>query len=113
MKVQRILNTLRESKYASPSICGEGPETVSFQGSLLPSVWGFFRPGDPCPGLLTEAEAVRYLRLDQIGIKNPAETLRRYRKAGRLKGTQVSKRVFYQRKNLDQFLDTMTETNPR
>jgi hypothetical protein len=72
-----------------------------------------FRPGDPNPDLLTEDEAVRYLRLDLMDIKNPRETLRRYRKAGHLQGTQVSKRVFYLRKNLNRFLDTMTERNPR
>lgn len=72
-----------------------------------------FRPGDPSPDLLTESEAIRYLRLDIISIKNPGETLQRYRKEGHLKGTQVSKRVFYRRKNLDEFLDRMTEINPR
>jgi len=72
-----------------------------------------FRPGDHNPDLLTEEEAIRYLRLDEIDIKNPEETLQRYRKAGHLKGTQVSKRVFYQRKHLDAFLDKMTEINPR
>jgi len=72
-----------------------------------------FRHGDPNPDLLTEDEAIRYLRLDIIGIKNPGETLQRYRKEGHLKGTQVSKRVFYRRKNLEEFLDRMTEINPR
>ena len=62
---------------------------------------------------MTEDEAVRYLRLDLIDIKNPRETLQRYRKEGRLKGTQVSKKVFYLRKNLDLFLEAVTEDNPR
>ena len=72
-----------------------------------------FRPGDPNPDLLTEEEAIRYLRLDTIDIKNPAETLQRYRKEGHLKGTQVSKRVFYLRSELDEFLKRMTDDNPR
>lgn len=72
-----------------------------------------FQPGDSSPDLLTEDEAIRYLRLDTIALKNPHETLQRYRKAGRLKGTQVSKRVFYLRSELDAFLKAMTENKPR
>ena len=34
-----------------------------------------FRPGDPCPDLLTEEEAIRYLRLDLIDIKNPRASI--------------------------------------
>ena len=48
---------------------------------------GGFRPGDPCPDLLTQEEAIRYLRLDTIEIRNPGETLDRYRKQGVLRGT--------------------------
>jgi len=73
-------------------------------------------PGDPptfCPELLTEEEAIRYLRLDTVGIDHPADTLRRYRERGLLRGTQVSKRVFYRRVELDRMLDRLTEENPR
>ena len=73
-------------------------------------------PGNPaqtCPELLTEEEAVRYLRLDTINIGNPSETLRRYRERGMLRGTQVSKRVMYRRVELDRFLERLTEQNPR
>ena len=59
-------------------------------------------PAQPCPELLTEEEAVRYLRLDTINIGNPSETLR-----------QVSKRVMYRRVELDRFLERLTEQNPR
>jgi hypothetical protein len=72
-----------------------------------------FRPGDACPNLLTEEEAARYLRLDAVRIENPLETLRRYRKTGLLRGTQVSKKVFYLRNELDAFLVKVTEQNPR
>ena len=66
------------------------------------------------PELLTEDEAIRYLRLDTIkGLKNPRETLARYRVRGLLKGTQVSKSVFYRRIELDRFLDRLTLENPR
>ena len=58
----------------------------------------------PVSPLLTEDEAISYLRLDTINIGDPAGTLRRYREQGLLKGTQVSKRVFYLREELDAFL---------
>ncbi len=73
-------------------------------------------PGDPpapCPELLTESEAVRYLRLDTVGIADPSATLRRYRDQGLLRATQVSKRLFYRRVELDRFLERVTEQNPR
>ena len=71
-------------------------------------------PPAPCPELLTEEEAVRYLRLDTInGLKNPKETLARDRAMGMLKGTQVSKRIFYRRVELDRFLERLTNENPR
>lgn len=70
-------------------------------------------PPEPAPELLTEQEAIRYLRLDKVGISNPSETLRRYRALGLLRGTQVSKRVLYRRVELDRFLERLTESNPR
>ena len=73
-------------------------------------------PGDaptPCPELLTEDEAIRYLRLDTIEIKDPRATLRRYRERGFLRGTQVSKKIFYRRVELEEFLKEQTEANPR
>ncbi len=76
----------------------------------LPGPDGGFRL---CPTLLTEEEAIRYLRLDTIDIDNPGETLRRYRKENKLRGTQVSKKVFYLRKELDRFLDKVTDENSR
>ena len=70
-------------------------------------------PPQPCPLLLTESEAIRYLRLDTIEITNPSETLRRYRATGLLRGTQVSKRIFFLRTELDRFLERITEENLR
>ena len=67
----------------------------------------------PMPALLTPDEAIRYLRLDTIKIKNPDATLRRYREAGQLKAVQISKRVFYPKKELDSFIQRLTEENPR
>ncbi len=70
-------------------------------------------PPEPCPELLTEGEAVRYLRLDEIDIDDPTGTLRYYRKKGLLRATQVGKSVRYRRVELERFLDRLTETNPR
>ena len=78
--------------------------------AIIPGTNGDWQP---CPELLTEAEAICFLRLDTIDIKNPAETLSRYRKEGMLRATQISKKLFYRRKELDQFLDRLTEQNPR
>jgi hypothetical protein len=75
--------------------------------------WVLIAPAVPCPELLTEAEAIRYLRLDVIDIENPDETLRRYRKLGLVRGTQVGKCVRYRRCELDRFLERITNTNPR
>ena len=77
---------------------------------VLPGPNGGFQP---CPELLTESEAFRYLRLDQVSIKNPGDTLRRYREIGLLRGTQISKRIFYRRCELDRLLERLTENNPR
>lgn len=70
-------------------------------------------PATPCPDLLTEEEAIRYLRLDIIDVESPADTLRRYRKQGLVRGTQVGKCVRYRRTELERFLDRITENNPR
>ena len=77
---------------------------------ILPEPNGQSRP---CPELLTEQEAISYLRLDTVGIENPQATLRRYRERGLLRGTQISKRIFYRRLELDRFIERVTEDNPR
>ena len=62
----------------------------------------------PCPNLLTEEEAVRYLRLDTLGRKDSAKTLQYYRERGLIKPTRISNVNFYLRESLDEFLATMT-----
>jgi hypothetical protein len=85
------------------------PAGIGDQPPILPG-----EPPVPCPELLTEEEAIRYLRLDTItGLRNPGETLARYRACGMLRGTQVSKKIFYRRVELDRFLDRLTAENPR
>ncbi len=72
---------------------------------VLPDGNGGFAP---CPELLTEDEAIRYLRLDIDGPTKPENTLRYYREKKKLKGTRIGKRVLYTRKALDEFLEKMT-----
>ncbi len=61
-----------------------------------------------CPALLTEEEAIRYLRLDTLGRKDPSKTLQYYRERGLVKATRISNVNFYTRAALDGFVDTMT-----
>lgn len=84
------------------------PELV--MAPVLPDGNGGFTP---CPELLTEEEAIRFLRLDGISIEDPANTLRYYRKKGLLRATQVGKCIRYRRIELEKLLDRLTEANPR
>lgn len=71
-------------------------------------------PGDPptpCPEVLTPEEAVRYLRLDKTGIKDPLLSLRYYREKGLLRGTKVGLRLRYRRVELERFLERATDEN--
>lgn len=83
---------------------------VRIEPAWLPDGKGGFTP---CPELLTEDEAIRFLRLDTIKIKNPKATLRRYRKEGLLRAVQISKTVFYPRTELLRFIEKLMENNPR
>ena len=78
--------------------------------AVLPDGNGGFMP---CPELLTETEAIRFLRLDGIDTENPAGTLRYYRKKGLLRATQVGKCIRYRRIELERLLEKLTEINPR
>ncbi len=66
----------------------------------------------PVPSMLTQAEAIRYLRLDAIDVKTPMQTLGYYRRKG-LKAVQVSKQILYKRADLDDFVNIMSTENPR
>ena len=77
---------------------------------VLPDGNGGFTP---CPELLTESEAIRFLRLDGIDTEDPANTLRYYRKKGLLRATQVGKCIRYRRIELEKLLERLTEANPR
>jgi hypothetical protein len=76
----------------------------NFAGEVLPDGEGGF---EPCPLLLTEAEAIRFLRLGKQKAK-PENTLAHYRERGLLKTTVIGKNLFYTRKSLVEFLDRLT-----
>ena len=82
--------------------------TVCYSFAILPG-----DPWQPCPELLTEQEAVRYLRLDAINTEEPTAALRYYRRKGLLRATQVGKCIRYRRIELDRLLDRLTDVNPR
>lgn len=100
-----------EGSQELPLVVRNGDTAGEFQSRHdLPSIGSIA----PYPELLTEEEAIRYLRLDTIeGLRNPKETLARYRAMGMLRGTQVSKRIFYRRVELERFLERLTDENPR
>jgi hypothetical protein len=59
--------------------------------------------------LLSEAQAISYLRLDTIGHKHPARTLKYYRSRKMLRACQISKKLFYSLNELDSFIKRITE----
>ncbi|MBN1763689.1 MAG: helix-turn-helix domain-containing protein [Sedimentisphaerales bacterium] len=69
--------------------------------------------GKPVAFLMTEDELVKFLRLDQVNIQHPADTLRRYRDAGRLKGIQISKQILYRLPDVLEFLERQKEAVAR
>jgi hypothetical protein len=75
--------------------------------AVLPDGHGGFTP---CPELLTGDEAIRYLRLDTVGHKNPSTTLRYYRERQKLRATQVGRKLFYSKKELDRLIENLTQS---
>ena len=72
-----------------------------------------FPDGRPLPEVVTEEEAVKFLRIDTTGVKNPQFTLRYYREQGLLRGTQIGKKLFYTKTELLEFLAKQTEFTNR
>ena len=68
----------------------------------------YFPNGSPVPDLLTEQEAICFLRLDIDGPAKPELTLKYYRDEGLLVPTRVGKRNRYLKTELLKFLDTLT-----
>ena len=68
----------------------------------------YFADGTVVPDLLTEEEAVKFLRLDIDGPKDPSATLKHYRDKRMLRGTQIGRRYRYSRVELLKFIVVAT-----
>ena len=55
--------------------------------------------------LLTPFEAVIYLRLDQLGLRQPRESLRWMRRRGLLKFARVGRSILFRQSWLDALVD--------
>lgn len=73
--------------------------------AVLPNGDGSFKP---CPEVLTEAEAIQFLRIDKQR-SDPKKTLRYYREKKKLKATKIGKNLLYSRKKLDEFIEEMSK----
>ena len=78
--------------------------------SWMPDGNGSFQP---TPDLLTQKEAIRFLRLDTIQTRFPQNTLQRYRKESGLKTVQLGKQILYPKKTLEEFIERQMAKNPR
>ncbi len=78
----------------------------------IPTLY-FADTGLPVPYVLSEQEVIRFLRLDTVGTDHPEYALQHYRQGGLLRGTQISKRVFYTLPELISFLERQTEAVSR
>ncbi len=79
-------------------------ESLRQLGAVLSDGHGGFTP---CPELLTESEAIRYLRMDTLKVKNPHKTLQYYRQQGLIRATRIGNYNFYRRRALDAFCEAM------
>jgi hypothetical protein len=88
---------------------GEQKAKYSFSTpAILPDGNGGFTP---CPELLTENEAIRYLRLDIDGPHNPNGTLKYYRDQGVLRAVRIGRNLRYPRKELDLMVEKLLDRN--
>ena len=69
---------------------------------IIPDGKGGF---EPCPQLLTEQEAIRFLRLDVGYSGDPSKTIEYYRNSGQLIAIKVGKKNRYWRGDLESFLE--------
>jgi len=67
--------------------------------------------GKPCPEVMLERELIEFLRLDDLGVKNPSGTLRYYRERGKLTATKIGGYNVYTRAAALEFLKRLTGKN--
>ena len=69
----------------------------------------FMPNGVPAPEVMLESELITFLRLDELGIKNPVNTLRYYREHDKLHATKIGNRNVYTRTSALEFLQRLTK----
>jgi hypothetical protein len=69
--------------------------------------------GTPAPSVMLEADLIRFLRLSELGVKNPANTLRYYRERDKLRATKLGNRNCYTVSAALEFLEEMTKKNQK
>ena len=55
--------------------------------------------------LLTQDEAIRLLRLDALGLKDPKEALRHLRRTRQIAYVKVSGKILIPRRSIDEYLE--------
>lgn len=75
---------------------------------LIAMAWLPTKPPRPCPEILTEAEAILYLRIDTAeGSKK--RTLKRYRRLGMLRGIRIGNQIHYRLEDLRAFAESKSK----
>jgi hypothetical protein len=67
--------------------------------------------GRPAPAVMLETDLIRFLRLEELGVKNPTNTLRYYRERGKLQATRIGNRNCYTVQAALDFLEEMTKNS--
>ncbi len=65
--------------------------------------------GKLTPAVMLEQDVIDFLRMREVGIKNPANTLRYYREKGKLKPTRIGGHNVYTLDAIMEFLEIMTK----
>ena len=65
--------------------------------------------GTPVPEVMTQEEAIHFLRLDEADLKNPATTLQYYRDKKILRGIRIGKTIRYTKEDLLNFLRNQSQ----
>ena len=102
-------STFSEENPMSDVNNGKRPERPKvFTNFMMPTALPDGNGGfTPCPELLTEEEAIRFLRLDVNGPGNPSGTLKYYRDQGILRAIRIGRNLRYPRKELDRMIERL------
>lgn len=79
--------------------------------TVIATSWLATDPPRPCPDVLTDEEAVIYLRLrgPRKSMRQAMESLGRYRREGRLRAVRMGQGFVYRKADCDAFLEAQTQ----